>query len=203
MFTVSASRALQIVFAVFLGFILLVDFAVAAPPVVGKRLRPRDRGVLASGGNSTIDSILSSTPRTDIYDPLVLHSTRRLEERIMPRGDINNFDDSLANRAAQKVFVVQGTREMLSTLQRSEFRELYYGGRDLFNAFRNTFRYSLQSDGGGYSVSRESSGEKLIEFNVELDMKQGFDPQLRFGEGFRVRYDYIRGQPLLEFGVEF
>lgn len=154
----------------------------------------------------TVDSafdILNDTASTDLYDPITISTLRRLKEDAQPAWDGDDIDPEKTRRVVERAFAIQSGRNLSSTIEKSELKPLYQDIKDGLKEVQDTFRYSVQSNGDSLAVSRKKKGEKLLELNVELSLKQGLDPQFKLGENVRFRYDYSNQRPLLEYGFKF
>lgn len=164
-------------------------------------------------GDSAVDSyaftaesafdILNDTASTDLYDPLTIQTLKRLKEDARPAWDGDDEDVDKTRRVVERALAIQSGRNISSTLEQSELRSTYRAIKQGLKNFQNNFRYSLQTTGKSMEVSKEKKGKKLLELNVELNLKQGLDPQLKMGEHLRFRYDYTSQRPLLEYGFRF
>ena len=53
------------------------------------------------------------------------------------------------------------------------------------------------------ALTRKRVGRKLLELNMEFNVKRGLDPQIRIGDTLRFRYDYLYDRTMLELGFNF
>jgi hypothetical protein len=140
---------------------------------------------------------------TSAYHPLTLAHLRLLKEVAQPTLHPEDYDPDMTKIVVQKVLAIQSGRALSRLVEGSELRQTYRAAMTDIKALQNRFRYSLQSDGEGVAVSRQKLGRKLMELNLELNVRQGFDPQIHFGKDVRFRYDYLRQRAMLEYGFEF
>ncbi|MDC0357342.1 hypothetical protein OAO01_00870 [Oligoflexia bacterium] len=152
---------------------------------------------------SAFDSIIGSSTDTDLYEPLTIGNLRRLKDRAQPAWNPDDIDPYRTRRVVEKAFAIQTGRNLNKLLIRSELRDVYREIKQGLVSFRNLFRYSLQTDGSSYQVSKKNVGKKLLELNLEFNAHQGVDPQIKIGELIRFRYDYVQKRPLLEYGFDF
>ncbi len=157
----------------------------------------------ATGFDTTFSSMMTDGSNNKAFDPLVIKQLRLLQEDAAPRWDPDDYDEEIRERASQKGFVIETVRNLDAVVKNSELKFFYSGLKRDFKAIRNYFAYSLQTDGEEYSVSRERQGKKLLELNMEFNLKQGIDPQIRIGESYRIRYDYTYRSTMLEYVLDF
>lgn len=173
---------------------------------VGKRLRsatlPNDKSYNFNLG-STFDGIISETASTELYDPFTINNLKRLQDEAQPSWDPAGIDPDLTRHVAQRAFSIQAGRTLINTLRKSDVRHIYYGVVDSFSEFQNVFRFSVKNNGSSLSLGKKARGEKLMEFSVEFNLRQGPDPQLRFGPETRLHYDTRLQAPMLEYGFAF
>ena len=147
--------------------------------------------------------ILKSSRDTSIYDPITLATLRRLRDEAQPINNSDDIDPGRTRNVAEKAFAIQAGRSFTDLMNGSELRDSFRSFQRSLSDIQDIFRYSLLRDDQGVSLSRSKNGQKLIELNLEISAKQGFDPQIRMGENLRVRYDYTSQVPLLEYGFRF
>ncbi len=152
---------------------------------------------------STVDDILQDTSDTNLYDPITIGQLRLLKEDAQPSWEPDDIDPYKTRRVVQKAFAIQFGRSISRQIMQSDLRETYRYSLQAYKRLQEVFRYSLQSDGESLAVSRLPKGRKLLELNMEFNVKQGFDPQIRIGDSLRFRYDYVYDRTLLEFGFNF
>lgn len=196
----------------FLLFLLtyVCDYAVAQSP-----RRPPDgkslKGALSSDEvglyqfsfSNTLDKIFSTSASTDLYDPITIQSLKTLRDEAIPSYNPGDADPGLVRRVAEKALAIQSGRSVSRLIAGSELRGAYLGLMDEIKALQDVFRYSVQSTGDEVVIAREKKGRRLVELSLEFNLKQGVDPQIRFGDSVRFRYDYISKTPLLEYGFSF
>jgi len=151
----------------------------------------------------TVGDILSSTSDTNLYDPLTIQQLRLLKEDAQPSWDPDDIDPDKTRRVVEKAMAIELGRTLAWQIQRSELRDLYNDTSRALKRLQQRFRYSLQSDGNSLSVSRRKQGRKLLELNMEFNVKRGLDPQIRIGDSLRFRYDYLYDRTMLEYGFNF
>jgi len=152
---------------------------------------------------STLDRMLSETSTSDIHDPLTISSLKRLKEQALPSWNPNDIDPERTRGVAERALAIQTGRTINELLMNSELRSTYQAVRRAFTDLQDTFRYSVQQGDKGFKVSQGPKKSKLIEFNLEVNPKEGLDPQLRIGEHTRFRYDLSSQAPMLEYGFNF
>lgn len=144
-----------------------------------------------------------STGEGDIYDPITVSTLRRLKDEAQPPLEPSYVDETRTQKVVEKALAMQSVRNLSRTLQRSDLRDVYREVREAFRDLQDFFRFSVKDDGESLVMDQDSKGEKLLELSLELNAKQGFDPELRFSESVRLRYDFQEGRPMLEYGVDF
>jgi hypothetical protein len=188
--------------------LLAAPFSLAAqnqrPP--GKSL---DKGVFLEGSvyqmnpRQTFESILQDSVDTDIIDPISLDTLKRLKDEAQPPYNPLDYDPERTRKIAEKALSIQTSQTLVRTLKGSELQPLLRYAKRSMDLARDYFRYSLQDDGDGLTVSKKPKGKKLIELNMEFNASTGMDPQLRLGQSWRLRYDFVESTPLLEFRAQF
>lgn len=160
-----------------------------------------------SGYNPNFTSTLGTFIREDgdqkSYHPLTIRELRLLQENSQPYWGNEEAEKERVERATQKAFAIQSAHHLSFVLKDSELRHVYRDIQDSLKSIRNYFKYSLQSDGSTMKLSRTVEGQKILELNLEFNLKQGVDPQLRIGEYMRLRYDYAYDGTFLEYAVDF
>lgn len=176
-------------------------------PIDPKRLKDSlNAGEAAIYGfslSSALDKIIADSANTDLYDPITIQSLRRLRDEAQPRYLLDDVDPELTRRVAEKALAIQSGRSLSSLLAGSELKSTYRQLLTSLDTLQNTFKYSLQDAGGDLKFSRVSKGKKLLELKLEFNLKQGVDPQVRLGNNFRLRYDYLDRTPMFEYGFSF
>ena len=172
---------------------------------VGKSLRttPSKDPLYDLNLSSTLDRMLGETSTSDIHDPLTISSLKRLQERALPSWRPDDIDPEQTRNVAERALAFQSGRTIHDLLRNSELKGVYRSIRQAFSDFQDTFRYSVQKGDTGYTVSQAKKGSKLMEFNLEINPKQGLDPQVRIGDNTRFRYDFSSQAPMLEYGFSF
>ena len=150
-----------------------------------------------------IDKIVSNTVDTDLFDPYTLAELRAMKEISQPRVNSDDIDPEKTRFVVEKALAIQTANSIIPVIQRSDLRDGFYMVRDSMQQITDLFRYSLQHNGDNFSVSRHSKGKKLMELDLHISPKQGFDPQLRIGESVRFRYDWLAHRTMLEYGINF
>lgn len=190
------------------GVIACPPLASAAPPrkvIIDRSIRSSavaDSSTYDFGFGKALD-IFSSSTDTSLYDPLTIATLKQLQEDSKPQMGPDDIDVSKTRRVVEKAFAIQSGRSFSQLMNGSELRSMY---RDMLHGIekvQNLFRYSLQRDSQGLVLSRENKGKKLLEFKLEMSLKQGFDPQVHLSENFRFRYDYTEKRPMIEYGFRF
>ena len=153
--------------------------------------------------SSEIDKLLSNSADTNLYDPLTLMQLRVLREDAQPSYEPFDANPYETRRVVEKALAIQSTTTLVPVIKKSELGDTFRAIERSFKAFTDRFRYSLQDSPNGWTVSRENKGEKLFELNLRVNLSQGLDPQIRFGDNLRLRYDWMEKQSLLECGFEF
>ena len=162
-----------------------------------------DPAVYGFDFSETFDRAFSGTSTGDIYDPLTMSMLRRMADDAQPPDNPRDVDPTKSRQLVERVFAIQSSRNLAALLNRSELRPFYNEVRSTFKAFQDRFRYSVQDSSDGLTVSRKKNGRRLLELNLEINPKQGLDPQIRMGEHTRFRYDFLEQRPMLEYGFNF
>lgn len=152
---------------------------------------------------STVDEILQDASDTSSYDPLTVMQLRMLKEDAQPSWNPEDIDPYKTRRAVEKALAIELGSHLSRQLMKSELRDTYRNTLRAYKRLQDRFRYSLQSDGESMALSRKNEGRKLLELNVEFNLKRGVDPQIRIGDAVRFRYDYLYERTMLEFGFNF
>ena len=152
---------------------------------------------------TSLDNILTSTSDSSLYDPLTVGQLRMLMEDAQPSWDPSGYDPDKTRRLGEKALAMQLGQSISRQIKESELRDTYNSLMRLYKQIKQSFRYSVQTDGDSFEVSRKKKGRKLLELNVDFNLKHGMDPQLRVGENFRFRYDYLYDRTMLEYGLKF
>ncbi|MBX7144415.1 MAG: hypothetical protein K1X79_08205 [Oligoflexia bacterium] len=200
---------LAILLALALSLIISPDLSIAQTrrPPDGKSLKGalggEDVGLYQFSFASTFDKIFTTSASTDLYDPITIQTLKTLRDEAIPRYNPEDVDAGLVRRVAEKALAIQSGRGFSRLVAGSELRGPYLGLMDELRAIQDIFRYSIQSTGEQVVLTRERKGKRLVELSLEFNLKQGVDPQIRFGDSVRFRYDYISKTPLLEYGFTF
>lgn len=149
------------------------------------------------------DRILTTSSDTDLYDPLTIANLRKLKEDAVPPWDPLDIDPERTRKVVEKAFAIQSARSLIKLINQSEIKPVYALFKNTVKNFSDLFRYSVQDRGDELTVSKSKQGDKLIELNLEFNLKQGVDPQINVGDSFRLRYDYTTKRSLFEYGVDF
>lgn len=154
--------------------------------------------------SNQINTLFDSSLDTDIYDPMTIESLRRQKDDVQPYWENDqDYDPYESRKLVEKAAAIEFSNRFITLIKGSDLRPTFKAVKRQVNNFRETFKYSVQDSGEGYAVSKESKGEKLIELNLELDAKQGLDPQLRIGDNWRLRYDIFNDSSVLEFSKNY
>lgn len=189
--------------------LIVFPYVVQADPL--PRL-PQGKNLQVSGADShlydfslssTFDRILGETASTELYDPFTIATLKRMQAEAAPTWDPAGIDPDLTRHVAERAFAIQAGRSFVTTLKKSDLRETYRDVVSGFTAFQDAVRFSVRNQGSGYSLSSKGPGKKLLEFNVEFNLRQGLDPQIRIGSNMRFRYDHAAKAPVLEYGFTF
>ncbi len=147
--------------------------------------------------------IFDSSIDSDLYDPRGLAHLRYLKDQAQPWWDPDGIDPDETREVVQRVLVIRSAQSVVPVIKRSDLKETYRDMKQAYRSVTDTFRYSVQDQGNSILISKEHQGEKLIELNLELDVNTGFDPALNIGDDLRLRYDWLKATPLLEFEINF
>lgn len=188
--------------------LILVYLIAPQPPLNAeapnrKSLGLNETAVSTTDLSTTLDRLIDSSTDTDLYDPMTISSLQRLKEDAQPEIHPDDLDPDRTRRVVEKAFAIQFGRSFSQLINRSELKPLYHQVQQSFKSVQDHFRYSLQSNSEGWTVSKRKVGKRLLELSLEFNVKQGVDPQLRIGESVRFRYDYIDQRPMLEYGFDF
>lgn len=201
-----------------LAFLIVISF-IAAEAQAQSRPRPRPRRPAPKSIKtavvddqsaaydfrlgSTLDELMLAGTDTRIYDEVAISGLERMKEIAQPDSDPQDIDPIKTRHLAERALAIEVGRRIFSLIRGSELKGEYNSVRRGLASFQDFFRYSVQDVDGGIDVSKKTSGKKLIELNLELNTRQGLDPQLSFGENLRFRYDYFEQRPLLEYQSDF
>ena len=152
-----------------------------------------------------LDSILQASVDFELYDPVVIRDLEELKEDAQPYWDPFDIDPIKARHAVQKAFTIQSARTVLPIIKKSELRSSYRSIERGYRYLSDKFKYSVKNDGDGYYFANKSKrhGETLLELNMKMNLSSGLDPLLHFGDSFRLRYDWVKGETLFEYGFDF
>lgn len=151
----------------------------------------------------TFNSILESSVDSNLYDPLTIATLKRLREDAQPFYNPRDVDPDRTRRIGEKALAIQSGRSLAEVLDHSELQPVFFSIKQEMEGIKRLFGFSLQNVGHGYAVSRDPRGKKLVEFGIEFNLKRGIDPQIRLGEKFRLRYDFVDQRPIFEFATNF
>jgi len=155
----------------------------------------------SSASSNLSDLIAEGAP--DAYNPLTLANLRLMKEVAQPKHRPEDYDSDLSERIVSKMLTIQTSRSLSTLIQQSELRQSYISAIRTIKRIQERFRYSLQNKGDALTLSRQNEGRKIMELNLDFNLRQGVDPQINFGKYFRMRYDFIANRSMLEFGLEF
>ena len=153
--------------------------------------------------SSSLSDLVGDGSGSGGYSPFSLAQLRLLKEVAQPSYNPNDYDPDLTGRVVSKMFAIQSGRAVSDAIQRSELQQTYRAALRGIKTVQERFRYSVQHTGRSVAVSRRNLGRKLVELNVDFNLRQGVDPQIRFGDHIRLRYDWVNNRSMLEYGVEF
>jgi hypothetical protein len=202
---VASARSLPVI-CVSALFVLPVSANAQNQPPTQKNLRETLGAQKPGTYDFTLDSafdILNDTTNTDLYDPITISTLRRLKEDAQPAWNPEDIDPDLTRRVVERAFAIQSGRNLSNLINRSELQTTYKSIKQGLKSVQDTFRYSVQNTGNGVEVSKQKQGRKILELNMEFNLKQGLDPQIKIGESVRFRYDYTSKRPVLEYGFRF
>lgn len=152
---------------------------------------------------ATVDRLINFSTDTDLYDPLTVQRLRAMQEEAQPRTNSTDLDPELTRRVAERALAIQSGRTVAQVLEKSELRSAFRELRSQIRSFQDLFRYSLQQEPDGLTVSRQSTGKKLLELNVDLNLKNGLYPSIRIGDAVRFRLADDYRTPMLEYGINW
>lgn len=150
-----------------------------------------------------VNSIIRDSVQTNLYDPITIANLRRMKEEAGAQVNQDDIDPDLTRRVGEKALAIQSGRTLLNTIRNSDLRETYEAVKQSFESVRNSIRYSVQKEGGSYTVSKKRRGARLLELDVEFSPRRVLEPHLRIGDAVRFRYDYEERAPVLEYQVAF
>lgn len=174
-----------------------------APKSIKTAITGDDSGAYDLRLGNTLDELMLSSTDTRIYDEITISGLERMKEIAQPDSDPQDMDPAKTRHLAEKALAIEAGRRIFALLRESELKGSYNLVRRAFSGFQEFFRYSVQDVEGGLDVQKKTSGKKLVELNLELNTRQGLDPQLSLGENLRFRWDYFEKRPLLEYQADF
>lgn len=152
---------------------------------------------------SSFDDLLLDSTDSNLYDPITISSLQRLKDDARSVWNPEDIDPTKSRKIVEKALAIQSGVTISKLIAKSELKNSFKEVKRGLDSFQQFFRYSLQTDGESLTVSKKNHGKKLLELNVEINAKNGLDPQIHIGESFRFRYDYISKQTLLEYATNF
>jgi hypothetical protein len=158
-------------------------------------MRPGGTTDVSTGVGTVLDS---KGGRSGLFDNYYIDGVRRLQIDANPTRNVNDVDDTVLSRAAQRVLTVQTTDAINSTLNNSELRETYRQVVRTLQKARDTVKFSIRSDHSGYHLTQKQKGAKLIEFHLEPNDRTVVAPHITIAETGRLRYDPSRSAVLFE-----
>jgi hypothetical protein len=167
------------------------------------RMETSRGGVYEFSLNQELDTLLEHSADTDLYDPLTIARLRELQEDAEPPWKPDDVDPYKTRRVVEKAFAIQSARTISRVLQKSELAPAYRAFLRGVKSVQDFCRYSVQDTGEDITVAKETRGDKLLEFNMQFNLKQGVDPQIRVGDSFRLRWDYSASRTLFEYSLDF
>jgi hypothetical protein len=179
-------------------------FALAQPPQANGKvlnLNSEDRGMYNFRLTASIDDLLVDSD--DKYDPITINQLRMLKEEAQPSWHPDDVDPYQLRRVAQKALTIEVGRAFSKRINGSELRPTYRAALRTYHSIQERFRYSIQDNGDAITFSRKNKGKKLLELNLDLNLKRGLDPQILIGDFMRFRYDYVYKRAMLEYGFDF
>jgi len=156
---------------------------------------------------SSLDTFISENYDSSKYDPITISQMARLKQQAVPYWHPENYNDDydvdITKRVTEKALVIQSAHHISGLLSHSELQQTFHAMQRWFKSVKDQFNYSVQTNGEGYNISRSVHGEKLLELDIEFNLKQGVDPQIRVGKYMRFRYDYTYNVTFLEYTLNF
>jgi hypothetical protein len=159
------------------------------------QLRPGATTDVSTGVGTVLEE---RSGRSGIFDNYYIDGVRRLQIEANPTRNINDVDDDVLSRAAQRVLTVQTTDAINSTLNNSELRDTYRQLVRSLQKARDTVKFSVRSDHAGYHFTQKQQGKKLLEFHLEPNDRTGVAPHVTIADTGRLRYDPSRSAVLFE-----
>ena len=201
----------EVVFALLIGALVALTSvsdlsAQARRPFKGRSVKtPVDLSLYDFNLGTEVNKIFTTGADTDLDDPLTIANLRQLKEAAQPSSGlfIEDIDPYEARRVVEKAFAMQSTRSVLRQVNESELRSTYVLLKQEMDQLLSWLRYSVQDDGESLSFQKENRGEKLLELSFQFSIGRGADPQVRFGDNFRLRYNYMENAPTFEYFVDF
>jgi hypothetical protein len=157
--------------------------------------RPGVTTDVATGVGTVLDGM---STRSGIFDNFYIDGVRRLQLEANPTRNANDVDERVLSRAGQRVFTVQATDMINSTLNNSELRQTYRQVVKSLQRARDTVKFSVRSDHDGYHFTQKQKGSKLVEFHLEPNDQTLVAPHLTIINAGRLRYDPSRKAVLFE-----
>jgi len=158
---------------------------------------------IALGFDSSLTDLIEQSSSNSNYDPHTIWVLESLTDVTQPFWDPRDVDLTRNRRAVSKALTIQSSVAASSLVKGSELRPTFMSVKRGLDDVKKQFNYSLQDDGDFFAVSREKHGRKLLELNMEFNVSQGLDPQIRIGQSTRFRYDLVNSRPILEYGYNF
>lgn len=149
------------------------------------------------------DEFFVGSVDSTLFDSFTLMQLRGMKEEAQPSFNREDYDEDVLRYVVQKSFVIQSAGSITPVINRSDLRPAFQAIRRGLKQVTDTVRYSLQTDGNSLRVDNKPRGKKLLELELRITPKQGFDPQLRIGDYVRFRYDWREKTNLCEFGFDF
>lgn len=155
------------------------------------------------GFSSQLTDFLSASTESDFYDTRTLYQLRMLKDEAQPWWDQYDLDPDKTRNVVQRAFAIRSAQSLVPVIKHSDLKESFRAIKAGISDFTNYFRYSVQDQGGSYTISKSHQGDKLAELSLELDFRRGFDPEIHLGENMRLRYDWAKAVSLLEWEINF
>lgn len=152
---------------------------------------------------SSFNDFIHPRSRQDGYDSNSLHRLQLLHQDAAPLLNPDDFDLDRTRRATTKALMMEGGHSVSMLVHNSELGSIYRSALRSFKRIQSQFRYSIQESHTGYEVAREKRGKKIIELDLQFDIKRGVDPQLTFWDTIHFRYDPIYKRAIIGYDFRF
>lgn len=179
----------------------------AQPPI----LKTLDRGATENVVNRSnkdnriplevdVVRLLSSGDSTrSLFDEYYVGNISRIAEQASISDRPEDFDEEQASKAGQRALTMRISDSIHRNLLTSDLRPYYKSTVKEVIRLRKKINYSLQSNGAALSVSNKRKGKKLLEFDLEPNLKSVASPILRILNIGQIKVDPADQSVMYEF----